>query len=65
MEEVPRISVEEARRKVRAGAAVLVCAYAEEAKCNQMKLEGSINLSDLESRLPSVRKDQEVILYCA
>jgi hypothetical protein len=65
MAEVPRIDVEEARRRVAAGQALLVCAYPEEAKCNSMKLEGSLTLSQLQARLPSVPKDRELIFYCA
>jgi len=65
MAEVPRISVEEARRQVAAGEALLICAYEDDAKCSRMKLEGSINLSDLQSRLPSLPKNQEIIFYCA
>jgi hypothetical protein len=65
MAEIPRIGVEEARRKLAAGDALLVCAYSEEAKCNQMRLEGSLTLSGFQSRLPSLPKDKEIIFYCA
>ena len=62
---VPRIAVEEARRKVAAGEALLVCAYGDAVKCKQLELEGSITLSELESRQPSLPKDTEIIFYCA
>jgi hypothetical protein len=65
MTDVPRIGVEEARRRVEAGEALLVCAYADEAKCHRMRLEGSILLSELESRRPSLPRDQPIIFYCA
>lgn len=65
MAEVPRIGVEEARRKVTKGEALLVCAYSDRAKCNQMKLEGSTTLPELEARLGSLPKTQELIFYCA
>jgi hypothetical protein len=65
MAEVPRIDVDEARRRVAAGEALLVCGYADEAKCAQMKLEGSITLSQLQSRLPGLAKTQEIIVFCA
>ena len=45
---LPRIDVEEARRKVAAGEALLVCAYGDDVKCKQLELEGSITLSELE-----------------
>jgi rhodanese-related sulfurtransferase len=65
MSDVPRISVEEARRKAMAGEALLVCAYADEAKCATMKLEGAISLPALEARQATLPKDRELIFYCA
>jgi hypothetical protein len=61
--EVKRISQEAARQKVSSGEALLVCAYDDAEKCNQMHLEGAISLDDLNSR--SVDKSQEIIFYCA
>jgi len=34
-------------------------------KCKQLELEGSITLSELESRLPSLPKGTEIVFYCA
>ena len=65
MAEIARIDVAEARRKVEAGQAVLVCAYDDEAKCGRMKLAGSITLAELRVRVPSLPKSQELIFYCA
>lgn len=45
-----RIGVEEARRAVECGRALLVCAYEDKAKCRQMPLDGS-NLA-LGARVP-------------
>lgn len=64
MSEVPRIGVHEARRKVTAGKALLICAYQDEAKCSRIGLEGAVTLSELERRLPSLPKRQELIFYC-
>ena len=65
MADVPRIDVSEARHKVEAGQALLVCAYDDEAKCGRMKLAGSITFAELRGRLPSLPKSQEIIFYCA
>jgi hypothetical protein len=65
MAQVERIEVDDARRNVRSGKALLVCAYDDEEKCNQARLEGSITLADLRARLASVPKDREIIFYCA
>jgi hypothetical protein len=64
-EEVERVSVEEARREVEAGRALLVCAYEDESKCRQMPLENAIRLNDLQRRIDSVPRNQTLIFYCA
>ena len=65
MADIERISVEQARREVNAGEALLVCAYDDEAKCRMVNLEGSMSLTSLQSRVASVPKAQEIIFYCA
>jgi hypothetical protein len=65
MAEIGRISVGEARGKVQSKAALLVCAYADEAKWKAAQLEGAIPLSNLEARAATLPKDQEMIFYCA
>ena len=65
MPEVSRISVQEARQEVSSGQALLVCAYEQEEKCNQVALEGSLSLSQFQQRLPSLPKEQELIFFCA
>ena len=63
MANAERIEVETAHRKVAEGDALLVCAYEDEGKCREMSLEGSITLSELESR--NVDEDREIVFYCA
>lgn len=63
--EAIRTPAAEVYRLVRAGNALLVCAYPDEGTCSKMKLEGSISRTDFESRLPGIKKDQEIIFYCA
>jgi hypothetical protein len=63
MTEPKRISPQEAHEKVESGEALLVCAYDDEQRCREMKLEGSISLEELQSDLPA--KDKEIIFYCA
>jgi hypothetical protein len=65
MAEVERINVSQARRKVGAHEALLVCAYADEAKCRMINLEGSIPLTAFESQAAKLPKTQEIIFYCA
>ena len=65
MAQVERIDVHEARRTMQAGEALLVCAYDDEAKCDRIKLEGSISLQALRAKQASLPKDRELIFFCA
>jgi hypothetical protein len=60
-----RISPHDAWERTQYGAALLVCAYDDEAKCNKILLEGSIPFSKLKSVHSTLPKDQEIIFYCA
>lgn len=62
--EPERISPRETLETVRAGKAILVCAYEEDSKCREMHLDGAIFLSELKSRLVSLPKEQEIVFYC-
>ena len=64
MSEIIRISQEETRQKVLAGQALLVCAYADDAKFARYHLEGEIPLSALQARTGELSRDQEIIFYC-
>jgi hypothetical protein len=63
MLEPERISPKEVREKLKAGKALLVCAYEDEAKFQIMQLEGAISLNEFKSKLPSLAKDQEIVFY--
>jgi hypothetical protein len=65
MEPIERISVEDARKKVTANQALLVCAYEDEARCRAVNLDGSISLTAFQSKAPSLPKDREIIFFCA
>ena len=64
MSEAIRISQEETWQKVLGGQALLVCAYADDAKCARYHLEGAIPLSALQELLGELSKDQDIIFYC-
>ena len=65
MEQVERISPEEARQKLIKQEALLVCAYDSEDKFRRVHLEGAISLSDFNARLSGLSRETEVIFYCA
>jgi hypothetical protein len=55
----------QAREKVQAGRATLVCAYDDETKCRKLMLDDAISMTELRRTLPERNKDEELILYCA
>ncbi len=65
MTEAVRVTPQDIYPRVRAGQALLVCAYADEAKCRSMELEGALFLREFLARLPNLPKDQEIVFYCA
>jgi hypothetical protein len=65
MADVERIGVDEARRHVAAGQAMLVCAYDDEAKCHRIRVEGAIDLAQFKRQAALLREDREIIFYCA
>ena len=64
-DEVERVSVEEARREVESGRALLVCAYDDEEKCRRLRLENAVSLHEIQRRVDSVPHNQTLIFYCA
>lgn len=60
-----RMSPEQAYQNVKAGQAILVCAYDDEATFQKMRLDMAISFDEFRRRLPTLPKDQEIIFYCA
>jgi hypothetical protein len=63
MDEPKRVTPDEINQKLRSGAAILVCAYEDEAKFKMMRLQGAISLKEFKSKLPSLAKNQEIVFY--
>ena len=63
MTEISRISPEETRQKVKAGLALLVCAYPNYEKFLRYRLEGAIPLSDLQAKESRLSKEEEIKFY--
>src|ERR1043166_9423081 len=64
-ERVERIGGDAARGEVESGRALLVCAYDDESKWRQMRLENAVSLHDLQRGVGGVPRNQAVIFYCA
>lgn len=60
-----RIDVAEAHRLVTSGKAKLVCAYEDEGKCEEFRLEGAISLKDLQARETLMLASTPIVFYCA
>jgi rhodanese-related sulfurtransferase len=58
------IKPKEAHERLGTGA-LLVCAYDDDAKFENNRLEGAMSLSTLRERESSFSKDKELIFYCA
>ncbi len=65
MTETELITPEEAYPMVKAGKAVLVCAYNDDEAFKKYRLEGAISYGDFSSQVPEFSKDQEIIFFCA
>jgi rhodanese-related sulfurtransferase len=65
MAEAIRITPEETYQKLRAGKALLVCAYDSEEQFRSLQLDGAISLPEFRAKLPFLSKDQEIVFYCA
>jgi hypothetical protein len=65
MAELKRLNPEEVYTNVKAGRSLLICAYDDDEKFKKVHLEGAISLGEFGSRLSSLKKDQELVFYCA
>jgi len=64
MEGVIRVSPREAYEKVKAGQALLVCAYESDGRFEKYHLEGALSFNEFKARFSGLPYDQEVIFYC-
>lgn len=54
----------DARACVQAGSGMLVCAYDNDDKFNQFKLEDAVSLSAFTAQAGSLDKNKDLIFYC-
>jgi len=65
MAEPPRVTPKEVQARLKAGSALLVCGYEDDAKFREFRLEGAISFREFSAMLPKLPKTQEIIFYCA
>ena len=64
MSEPARVDPTELHEKIQgSGSTLLVCAYGSPAAFAKHTLQGAISFPDLQSRLPALPKDQEIVFY--
>lgn len=61
----PKVSPQYAHQELVSGKALLVCAYPDVEVCEKVMIKGAIPLKEFEAKLPKIKKDQEIIFYCA
>jgi hypothetical protein len=60
-----RVAPAYARKRVQSGEAMLVCAYEDEEKFANLRLEGAVSFNEFKARASLIPKDREIIFYCA
>jgi hypothetical protein len=66
MPEIPRIEPSEVLKKRGSGSKPwLVCAYDDEARCRDLKIDNAMTLGDFTPKAASLPKDEEIVFYCA
>lgn len=64
MSKATRMDATQAFQKSRDGEALLVCAYDDDKKCEDLRLAGSLNLREFTKMRASIPKDKEIVFYC-
>jgi hypothetical protein len=62
---IERIDPQAARVHLASSNALLVCAYDSVEKCQANRIEGAIQLAELEAKAAQLPRSQEIIFYCA
>lgn len=63
MTQVARVAPEEVYPKIKAGEALLVCAYDDERKFEAFHLDGAMSLNEFRQKLPSLSLEREIVFY--
>jgi rhodanese-related sulfurtransferase len=60
-----RIDADQVHRAVKETRALLVCAYADDARSQEFRLSDALSLGEFQGEVPRLRKDRQIIFYCA
>ena len=59
-----RVSVADVRVRLSSSDALVVCAYEDQQKCEQIRLAGALTFDELKAMATSLSTDRELIFYC-
>ena len=66
MTEATRVSPQYVWEKLHSSSdTLLVCAYEDPEKFRQNRLQGAIDMQQLESKMPTIGKEREIVFYCS
>lgn len=65
MSDVKRVLATDIKKSVEDGITLLVCAYDDDAKFNNFRLEGAIPLSAFKPMVKGMVKERPIVFYCA
>jgi hypothetical protein len=66
MADVPRVEPSEVMKKQGSGRKMwMVCAYDDEAKCTQLRIDSALTMSQFTAQVPSLSREEEIVFYCA
>ena len=59
-----RVSAAEVRARLSSSDALLVCAYEDQEKCENLRLAGALTFNELKAMVTSLSSARELIFYC-
>jgi len=59
-----RVSVAEVRARLSSSDALVVCAYEDQKKCEEIRLPGALTFNEMKAMATSLSTARELIFYC-
>lgn len=62
--DVPRVSIQDALAATKDEHAVVVCAYDDQQKCEEMRVKNGWTLQEFQNKQDDLPKDTRLVFYC-
>jgi rhodanese-related sulfurtransferase len=62
--EVPRISIQQALAAAESDEGIVICAYDDQQKCEDMRVKNGWTLKELQQKQNDLPKDTRLVFYC-